>query len=336
MKPYGGARDRRSDAARRPAVAALRGLSVAWGAGVAGAVSLAVTLAHPLTGMVGGSAPWLLGEASVLLVLTAVTVRRSSRGRAAVSAVLSGLAVALILLRAVWQGPPQLAFGGCAGWALGAVVATGVGLYLRGLDDKRRRAVEEAARAQRLGLARDLHDFVAHDLNGMLVQAQAAQVVAGTLPEPVAEALRRIEDAGQRALASLDRAVHALGEPGPGIEELRRLADAFAPVAQVELAVEPGMAVRQEVSSLAYRVVTEALTNVHRHAPRATTVRVEVRKEGQGLRVRVADDGGGASRSTRAGGFGLASLAHLLEARGGNLAAGPDGRGWQVTARIPA
>ncbi|MFG6195057.1 sensor histidine kinase [Nonomuraea sp. JJY05] len=310
-------------------------VSVAWGTGAAGAVSLAVTLAHPLAGMVSDSAPLLVGEVSVLLVLTAVTVRRSSGGQAAVSAGLSGLAVALILLRAVWQGPPQLTFGACAGWALGAVAATGVGLYLRGLDDKRRHAVEEAARAQRLGLARDLHDFVAHDLNGMLVQAQAAQVVADTLPEPVAEALRRIEDAGQRVLASLDRAVHALGEPGPGIEELERLAAAFAPFAQVELAVEPGVAVRQEVSSLAYRVVTESLTNVRRHAPRATTVRVEVRTEGEVLRVRVEDDGGGRSQSTRAGGFGLTSLAHLLEARGGKLAAGPDRRGWQVTAQIP-
>ncbi|MEV1179340.1 histidine kinase, partial [Nonomuraea sp. NPDC049784] len=193
-----------------------------------------------------------------------------------------------------------------------------------------------ATRAQRLGLARDLHDFVAHDLNGMLVQAQAAQVVADTLPEPVAEALQRIEDAGQRALASLDRAVHALGERGPGIEELERLADAFSPVAQVELAVEPGLAVRHEASSLAYRVVTEALTNVRRHAPRATTVRVEIRKEEEVLRVRVEDDGGGRSQSTRVGGFGLASLAHLLEARGGKLAAGPNRHGWQVTVQIPA
>ncbi|MEU4573651.1 sensor histidine kinase [Nonomuraea sp. ATR24] len=328
MRAYGEAEGRRGDAARR--------LPVAWGAGAAGALSLAVTLAHPLTGTVSGSAPLQVGEVSVLLVLTAVTVRRSPGGRAAVCAGLSGLAVAFILLRAVWQGPPQLAFGACAGWALGAVAAVGAGLYLRGLDDKRRRAVEEAERAQRLGLARDLHDFVAHDLNGMLVQAQAAQVVAGTLPEPVAEALRRIEDAGQRALASLDRAVHALGERGPGIEELERLADAFSPAVRVELAVEPGMAVRHEVSSLAYRVVTEALTNVRRHAPRTTTVRVDIRKEGEVLRVRVEDDGGGRSQSTRAGGFGLASLAHLLEARGGKLAAGPDRRGWQVTARIPA
>ncbi|MFB4262386.1 sensor histidine kinase [Nonomuraea sp. GTA35] len=319
MKRYGGARVR-----------------VAGVAGAAGAASLAVTLAHPAAGWASADAVALVAEVSVLLVLTVLTVRRSPARRAAVSAVLSGSAVALILLRAVWQGPPQLVVGACSAWALGAVAATGIGLYLRRLDDDRRRAVEEAARAQRLGLARDLHDFVAHDVNGMLVQAQAAQVVAGSLPEPVADALRRIEDAGQRALASLDRTVHALGERGPGIEGLERLADAFSPGVRVDLAVEPGLAPRHEVSSLAYRVVTEALTNVRRHAPRATTVAVEVREKGGVLRVRVADDGGGSSPSTRIGGFGLAGLGDLLEARGGRLAAGPHGSGWRVDAEIPA
>ncbi|NJP88453.1 two-component sensor histidine kinase [Nonomuraea sp. FMUSA5-5] len=305
-------------------------------AGGAGAVSLGVTLAYPLTGRAGVSAGALVAEAAVLVVLTAVTVRRSPARQAAVSALLSGSAVALVLLRAVWPGPPQLVLGACAAWALGAVAATGVGLYLRRLDDDRRRAIEEATRAQRLGLARDLHDFVAHDVNGMLVQAQAAQVVVGELPEPVADALRRIEDAGQRALASLDRTVHALGERGPGIGGLARLADAFSPDVRVELAVAPGLALRHEVSSLAYRVVTEALTNVRRHAPRATMVVVEIGEEGGVLRVRVADDGGGSSPSTRVGGFGLSGLGALLEARGGSLTAGPHGHGWRLVAEIPA
>ncbi|MEV4569428.1 histidine kinase [Nonomuraea sp. NPDC049419] len=286
--------------------------------------------------MVDHNALWLATEVSALLGLTAVTIRRSPRRQATLSAGLSGAAVTLILLRAVWQGPPELVFGACAGWALGAMAAVGLGLYLRRLDDNRRRSVEEATRAQRLGLARDLHDFVAHDVNGMLVQAQAAQAVAGALPAPVADALRRIEDAGQRALASLDRAVHALNEPGPGIEGLERLADAFSPDVRVKLTIEPGMKPRQEASSLAYRVATEALNNVRRHAPRATTVEVEICTEGDVLRVRVEDDGGGSSQSPRIGGSGLAGLAHLLAACGGTLAAGPHRRGWQVTATIPA
>ncbi|WP_344489234.1 sensor histidine kinase [Nonomuraea monospora] len=304
-------------------------------AGGAGVVSLAVTLAHPLAGWTGANVVALVAEVAVLLLLTVRTIRHSPARQAAVSATLSGAAVALILLRAIWPGPPQLALGACSAWAMGAVAATGIGLYLRRLDDNRRRAVEEATRTQRLGLARDLHDFVAHDVNGMLVQAQAAQVVAGALPEPVADALRRIEDAGQRALASLDRTVHALGERGPGVEGLERLADAFSPGVRVELTVEA--APRREVSSLAYRVVTEALTNVRRHAPRATVVVVEVREEGGMVRVRVADDGGGSSPGTRAGGgFGLAGLGDLLKARGGRLTAGPHGGGWQVVAEIPA
>ncbi|MFC7038342.1 sensor histidine kinase, partial [Nonomuraea rubra] len=144
------------------------------------------------------------------------------------------------------------------------------------------------------------------------------------------------EEAGQRALASLDRTVHALAGLEPGIEGLARLADAFSPGVRVDLHVEPGPAPRQEVSSLAYRVVAEALTNVRRHAPRATIVAVEIGEKGGVLRVRVADDGGGSSPSTRAGGFGLAGLGDLLEARGGRLTAGPHGPGWQVVAEIPA
>lgn len=311
------------------------GPPVAWAAGVAGAGSLAGTSAYPLSGRVANVTWWMPVEVAVLLVLAAVTIRRSPVRQAVLSGGLSGAAVAFILLRAMWQGPPQLAAGACAGWALGAVAAAGVGLSLRRLDDDRRRAVEEATRAQRLGLARDLHDFVAHDVNGMLVQAQAAQAVAGALPEPVADALRRIEDAGQRALASLDRAVHTLGEPGSGVEALERLAAAFSPGVRVELAVEDGLALRQEVSSLAYRVVTEALTNVRRHAPRATTVEVGIRTEGKVLCVRVADDGGGSSRSARSGGYGLTGLTDLLAARGGTLTAGPHGRGWQVEAEVP-
>ncbi|MEU0572704.1 ATP-binding protein, partial [Nonomuraea sp. NPDC005983] len=161
---------------------------------------------------------------------------------------------------------------------------------------------------------------------------------------PVADALRRIEEAGQRALASMDRTVEMLnGEPGaaagrhvPGIEALPQLADGFSPSARVSLTVEPGPDVPRETSATAYRVVTEALTNVRRHATRATRVDITVTREDARVLVRVTDDGGGHSEAPDRGGFGLVGLAEQVEMLGGTLSAGPTPGGWSVRAAIPA
>ncbi|MBT2232587.1 ATP-binding protein [Nonomuraea sp. NEAU-A123] len=311
-----------------------------------GAVSLAITTYYPLTGTLGGATFWLLIEVPVLLALTMLAARR-----APVAALVPGLAVSIILLRMVWPGPLSLILAGCAGWSLGAVGAAAAGLYLRSLDGNRRRAVARAVQDQRLALARDLHDFVAHDVSGMLVQAQAARLAPG-LPPRIEDALRRIEDGGQRALASLDRTVHMLNEPArgpaPGIDGLRDLADGFSPTVGVNLVVEARQ-ISREASATVYRVVTEALTNVRRHAPRATTVDIAVTREGDLVHVRVDDDGSAGQpeadergsrfaehgRNGRNGGFGLAGLAEVLETVGGSLSAGPHGAGWRVTAAIP-
>ena len=136
-----------------------------------GAVSMAVTAYYPLTGTHGDATFWLLVEVPALLALTMLAARR-----APFAALVPGLAVSSILLRMVWPGPPSLILAGCAGWSLGAVGAAAAGLYLRSLDGNRHRAVARAVQDQRLALARDLHDFVAHDVSGMLVQAQAARL----------------------------------------------------------------------------------------------------------------------------------------------------------------
>ncbi|MFI9559599.1 sensor histidine kinase [Nonomuraea endophytica] len=308
---------------------------------VAGGVSLLVTAVIVVArdGARGGIW-WLFAEVPALLVLTLLAARRRP-----VAALVPGLAVALVLLRQVWNGPPMLILGACAAWALPAVAAAGAGLYLRWLDQARGRAVAAAVQDQRLALARDLHDFVAHDVSGMLVQAQAAGFAPG-LPEQVADALRRIEDGGHRALASLDRTVHMLNDPGraptPGLERVEELADGFPPSVRVSFDVATE-GVSREASATAYRVVSEALTNVRRHAPRAGAVAVTVTADRLRLEVRVQDDGGAGRTDVRRGtgigrrgGFGLAGLSELLAAVGGSLEAGPHGDGWRLTAVIPA
>ncbi|GAT65975.1 two-component system sensor histidine kinase [Planomonospora sphaerica] len=325
---------------------------VAPAAEAAGAVSLAITAAHPLLGRQDSAPLWMMAEVLALMTLVLLAARRAP-GRRVVSAVgLPGAAIALVLMRALWPGEPSLMVTGCAGWSLLAVAAAALGLYMRSLDSARRRAVAGAEREQRLALARDLHDYVAHDVNGMLVQAQAARTVPGPLPPAVADALRRIEEAGVRALASMDRTLEMLHDrPGagrdrhlPGVEGLEGLVDGFSP--PVLLTVDPGLDLSRETSATVYRVVTEALTNVRRHAGQATRVQVEVTAQGRSVRVRIADDGGGGrseadgrggrSDGARRGGFGLAGLTERAGVLGGSLSAGPTRDGWHVTALLPA
>ncbi|WP_301174532.1 sensor histidine kinase [Actinomadura geliboluensis] len=313
-------------------------------AGAAGAGSLAATLAFqgPADNRTAG---WWLAESVAAAVVLHLVVRRADARPAALAGVVAAVAVTVLPLRltlhVVPPASPRGAVLGCLFCGLGAAVAAGTGLYLRWLDARRSRSVAEARRAQRLDLARDLHDFVAHEVGGMIVQAQAAQLGG----DPAA-ALRRIEAAGARAMASLDRTVHMLHDDGPrdgphGLDDLPALVDRFSTSdgARARLTMED-VTPPPEVSATAYRLVVEALTNVRRHAPGATAVEVSVTATGPHLRVAVTDDGPGGRtgrrRERRRGGLGLPGTAERVEALGGDFRAGPAGdRGWRVIALIP-
>lgn len=300
-------------------------------AALAGLVELAALLVVILVGTRGGRQPW--------------------RGPGA--ALAAGMAVAIWPSRFDgFRGPGEvltlMGFG-----ALFALPAALAGVYLRWMDEGQRRSVAAARRAQRIELAHELHDFVAHDVSGMVAQAQAGMVLAATDPARAAALFERIEAAGQQALLSLDRTVHLLRTSGdeagaergpqPGIAELADLTRRFTESGSAEvrlLVPEEPPGIPRETAATAYRIVVEALTNVRRHAPAAQVVDVAVRCSGQVLRVTVTDDGGGtgsAGSRRRRGGSGLAGLAARVEALGGTLLAGrsDDGRGWQVSAVIP-
>ncbi|MEU9867146.1 ATP-binding protein [Actinomadura sp. NPDC048021] len=313
-------------------------------AGTAAAGSLAATLLYrgPADNRTAG---WWAAETAAALVLLHLVVRRAEARPAAIAgAAAAAAATALPLRLTLHVVPPASARGallGCLICGLGAAVAASAGAYLRFLNARRSRSVAEARREQRLDLARDLHDFVAHEVGGMIVQAQAAQI--GGDP---AEALRRIEAAGARAMASLDRTVHMLHDEGPrdgphSLDELPALVDRFGESsrARVRLALDAGTP-PPEVSATVYRLVVEALTNVRRHASDATAVDVAVTATGSALRVAVTDDGRGSRarplRERRRGGLGLPGIALRVEALGGDFDAGPTGeRGWRVAALIP-
>jgi signal transduction histidine kinase len=193
---------------------------------------------------------------------------------------------------------------------------------------------------------------LAGHITGMVVQAQAAQIVARRGPAEagrVAESLAGIETAGSEALTSLRRVVGMLRDDddappvAPGPESLGDLVGRFegrGPEVRLQLP-DDGPAWPPEVTTAVYRVVQESLTNITRHAPQARRVTVEVRSDPDGLTVEVSDD----APHTRAldtgsldagGGYGLIGMRERVVSLGGTLRAGPrPGSGWSVVATLP-
>ncbi|MFE6742247.1 sensor histidine kinase [Streptomyces tubercidicus] len=299
-------------------------------------------------GKAGLALLWLPFEAVALLVLLERVVRHVPGARVGLVGGLTGAAAVLLPLRFTLHAPQTgvresvflaaLAF-------VPAAVATGVGLYLRSLDRRRADAVALARREQRLEVARDLHDFVAHEVTGIVLEAQAGQL-DGEDGGPVERRalLRRIEQAGLRALDSMDRTVAALREadgraweePPPnrlyGPADLPELLDRFGAMtaAEVTLSLEDEVAgaLSREAGDTAYRVVLEALTNVRRHAPRAGRVEVcGIRCADGGVEVSVTDGvelsvTGGAGPGAPAAPFPVAPLPHALQEPGGRPGGG--------------
>jgi len=228
-----------------------------------------------------------------------------------------------------------------AAW-LGAVA---VGLALRLLDDRAATTTAKVRRDERLELARELHDVVAHHITGMLIQAQAAQLLARKNPGQVTESLTGIETAGAEALRAMRRVVGLLRdtEDAPpasaGPEQLGVLVERFnrqGPPVRLRIPDESA-AWPPEVTSTVYRIVREALTNVARHAPHAHGVTVAVGQNPSGVTVEVLDDAPpGPARASHRGGYGLIGMRERVETLGGTLHTGPrPDAGWSVLATLP-
>ncbi|MEJ3654747.1 histidine kinase [Actinomycetes bacterium KLBMP 9759] len=325
---------------RRQATAAVG--SAASVVSLAASAVLPVVPPPPLHNVAGAC---LVVEALALMALLVGIVRSAAPAPAAGAGLLACGALAALPLRvAVDAAVPATALELVALSLIGttaALVAAGAGGYLRMLDHQRVQAVARMRRAERVDFARDLHDFVGHDLTGIVLEAQSAQVV----PERAMDALRRIEEVGQAALTSMDHTVALLNDqaesdvPVGGLAELPEVVRRFRSDATATLHVDPATASRtpREIGAIAYRVVVEALTNVRRHTAGTTTVSVVIEAAGSALAVTVSDDGVAvASRGRRGGRFGLVGLAERVEAVGGRLTAGPVApRGWRVHAVLP-
>lgn len=294
-------------------------------------------------------AAWLLVETLFLLFVLAQVVRRPP---VRVSASVGALVFAAITLSPLRIGlrftPPAPAWEivvVCGSCALLASVAVAVGGYLRWLD----RSVIAARREQRIQLARDLHDWVTHEMTGIVLEAQAGRLAVHD-PVETARTLTHIEEAGVRGLDAMDRTLRLLRDAGeasvagserlPTLAEVRDVAHRFSArtPARVEVEIDDGLdPVRPETVTTVHRVVLESLTNVRRHAATASLIRIRVAREESGLLVSVTDDGRRSAPRTRpGGGTGLAGLAERVEAVGGTLTCGPTvPAGWAVRAVLP-
>ncbi|MDJ0384316.1 histidine kinase [Streptomyces sp. G-G2] len=300
------------------------------------ATSLLIFVNHPVV-------VWGGGEAIALLVLLSGVLLRAPARTAAVLGPVLGLGCMAVPVRDSDPGRFTLLF------SVLAVVVTAYSLLLRLQDVQRRRELRAVRTAERLELARELHDLVAHHVTGIVVEARAAHFT-GVSADRAAEIFGRIETAGDEALGSMRRLVRVLREddsgpgtaPVAGIEDIRGLTARFSVTGPpVVLYVEEGLAdvLPGDVAATAHRIVLEALTNIGKHAATATAVRIGLRTVPTGLEVRVADDGGHPARlseQARGGGYGLAGMTERTEAMGGTLSAGPAPEGgWLVTAILP-
>jgi signal transduction histidine kinase len=301
--------------------------------------------------------PFFLGPALLVAVYSV-----AAYGRRWVS--LAGLVVAELGLAAVWLTPAMLdrstflLYMGiiAVAWVLGHFVGDRQ-VYAAQLEERTaelERAREELARRavveERLRLARELHDVVAHAMSVIAVQSGVGAHVAASRPEEVGKALAAIEATSRAALTELRRLLGVLrqdSEPQASLTPVPGLANLDSLLAEVGKA---GLAVRVRVEGTplplpagvdlsAYRIVQEALTNVVKHAGPAHA-QVTIRYRDQEVAVEVIDDGRGVAAVAGDGGkgtgHGLIGMAERVAAFGGDLEVGPrPGGGFRVAARLP-
>ncbi|WP_327694792.1 sensor histidine kinase [Streptomyces sp. NBC_00459] len=210
------------------------------------------------------------------------------------------------------------------------------------------RTAEQAVTAERLRIAREMHDTVAHSIGIIALQAGAAARVAATRPEAAREAMSAVEHEGRETLAGLRRMLvalrhaeeHGTGQREPvaaGLADIERLA-AVTSAAGVRVHlhwVGERRELPPDVDLSAFRIVQESVTNVVRHAG-ALSCRVTLDyRADDALVIEVTDDGRGRGSATDTG-FGVAGMRERVALLDGEFAAGPRREGgFRVAARLP-
>jgi len=274
---------------------------------------------------------------------------------ATIAAATAVVAIAVLYTSTVGD---DITAGEVIGVALVCALASGAGLYTGSkrasiamleeqaarLARERELLAERAVAEERVRIAQELHDVIAHNLSLIVVQAQALGATAGD--ERVTEGTDGIADLGRRTMAEMHRTLRLLRarddapdfSPQPGLDDLDGLLSrSRAAGLCVELAVEGApRQLAQSIDLSAYRIVQEALTNVLKHAGSAPTA-VTIAYGPKALQLTIVDRGDGRpSGSTTPGGHGLIGMRERTALFGGTLTAGPRaGAGFEVRASLP-
>ncbi|MFI2362221.1 histidine kinase [Promicromonospora sp. NPDC019610] len=246
-----------------------------------------------------------------------------------------------------------------ATWPLGAAASALAGRVLGPTShDRMETALARAHReAEHTRLARELHDGIGHALTVVSVQAAAGRRVVAANPAAAAEALAAIEETARSALAELDQLLAVLRDDADDAAPLA-LAPALDDVVQAhrragldlsaDVDLPPGLPAL--LSRTVQRIVTEALTNAHRHGgpgPVRLSVRLVGGQDGERVLIEVVNPVGAGARlgrgsgrgraagGRRSGGRGLAGVRERVALFGGAAEAGPDGGRWVLRATLP-
>jgi signal transduction histidine kinase len=250
--------------------------------------------------------------------------------------------VALHLAGAVVLGVAALV----ATWPLGAAASALAGRVLGPTPhDRMETALARARReAEHTRLARELHDGIGHALTVVSVQAAAGRRVVAANPDAAAEALAAIEDTARSALAELDQLLAVLRDDADDSTPVA-LAPALDDVVSAHRRAGLDLSARIDLpaglpallSSTVQRIVTEALTNAHRHGASGPVALTVGRREGDEVLIEVVNPvraGGRPGRRT-SGGRGLSGIRERVALFGGTVAAGADGDRWVLRATLP-
>ncbi|GAA1176399.1 histidine kinase [Streptomyces hebeiensis] len=349
---------------------------------VLGALALAFRRRAPLAVLVGtggitlldlltGSPPTTTSFSVVIALYTvAAHTDRPTTWRVGLATMTVLTAVAMWVSPGPWYAQENLvifAWTGMAGAAGDAVRSRRAFIdAIRERAERAERTREEEARRrvaeERMRIARDLHDVVAHHIALVNVQAGVASHVMDKRPDQAKEALAHVREASRSALDELRVTVGLLRqsgdsdaptEPAPGLAQLDALLDTFRnaglPVTYVTTGLTgplglPAGRLPAAVDLAAYRIVQEALTNVRKHAGPSAKAEVSVVRVGPDVEITVLDDGSngapgetaGMTPHLASGGHGLVGMRERVTALGGTLSAGPRyGGGFRTQAILP-
>ena len=326
------------------ALLALAALAVAWRRRWPGWVLLGANLAYLADALV--SEHLGPGQAAIVVALYTFAERRSRRE--AVAATFAS-AVVVVVAQAIESLGVVRSWGSVAVVIVGAVLGASVAERRRERARERELLAAGAAADERVRLARELHDVVAHHLSVVAVQAN---VLADSASASGAEQgpARAVVESSREALAEMRRILGVLRPtqpredmdgaraPQPGLGDLealvQRITDAGVHVQVQSEGQRPELPAGVDLA--AYRILQEALTNVLRHA-RATSAKIRISYGRSAIELEVTDDGVGPPTDGRTiEGHGLKGMQERAELLGGELTSGPaDGRGYKLHAVLP-